>query len=454
MRFERSLPPNSSISSRTPAPSRRRRAGWLQTLLLIGFVICFALSALALTALWWLTDNPTATQGSGALAITQGEIMPALALMELAGDPANALAYQALQAAQLETSRALTVFGLGAMPASRIGLTMQLAQRLQAIDHQEGAQQLYRHSRALAILEPNLDPLARGEALIQVTAGFLALNQLEEASATAQQVKRIAMQTPDLLPAQRSELVRNLLALIAPLQDELLTQELQEVARNPYLTPQGVLITSAWPLAPTTATFSPELSDAIFRRQQLARQLAEFLIQGSLAQAGPLLQPLQAALQTEDQARVAYFTQLSTDPNLTLSLQFWLLTQQQEWLTKKLAIAKGVFGFSLYPEWEANQAAIEQELATTLANLHQILLEFAQAQNEPVAQLSARIDAHRWLALQTELGFYPAAAAAEVGEQLRLAQAELAQNGTNLALPITYDSAAARPGFWISATTP
>jgi len=285
-----------------------------------------------------------------------------------------------------------------------------------------------------------------------VTAGFLALNQLDEASATAQQVKRIAMQTPDLLPAQRSELVRTLLGLIAPLQDELLAQELQEIARNPYLTPQGLLITSAWPLTPTTAAFSPELSDAIFRRQQLARQLAEFLIQGSLAQAGPLLQPLQAALQAEDQARAAYFTQLSTDPNLTLSLQFWLLTQQQEWLTKKLAIAKGVFGFSLYPEWEANQTAIEQELATTLANLHQILLEFAQAQSDLVAQLSARIDAHRWLALQTELGFYPPTAAAEIGEQLRIAQAELAQNGTSIALPIIYDAATAPPGFWIGAT--
>lgn len=454
MRFERSLPPNSSISSRAPTQRRRRRAGWLQTLLLIGFVICFALSALALTALWWLTDNPTAAQSSGTLAITQSEIMPSLALMELAGDPVSALAYQALQATQLETSRALTIFGLSAMPTSRIGLTMQLAQRLQAADHQEGAQQLYRHSRALAILDPNLDPLARGEALIQVTAGFLALNQPDEASVTAQQVKHIALQTPDLLPAQRSELVRNLLSLIAPLQDERLTQELQEVARNPYLTPQGILIINAAPLAPTAPALSPEVSDAIFRRQQLARQLAEFLIQGSLAQAGPLLQPLQAALQAEDQARAAYFTQLSTAPDLTLSLQFWLLTQQQEWLTKKLAIAKGVFGFSLYPEWEANQAAIAQELATTLANLHNVLLEFAQAQSDPLAQLAARIDAHRWLALQTELGFYPATAATEVGEQLRIAQAELAQNGTSVALPITYDREAAQPGFRISATTP
>jgi len=437
-----------------PPKFRRRRAGWLQTLLIVGFIICFGLSALALTALWWLTDSPTAPQSSGQLTIAQSEILPSLALMELAGDPASALAYQALQAAQLETSRALTLFGLSTMPASRIGLAMQLAQRLQAADHQTGAGQLYRQSRALAILDPHLAPLARGEALLQVTTGFLALNQPAEASATAQQVKRIALQTPDFLPVQRSQLVRSLLELIAPLRDEQLTQELQEVARNPYLTPQGVVMPATEPPVASAPAFSPELSDAIFRRQQLARQLAEFLIQGSLSQADPLLQPLQAALQAEDQARAAYFTQLSTAPDLTLSLQFWLLTQQQAWLTQKLAIAKGAFGFSLYPEWEANQGAIAQELANTIANLHNVLLEYAQAQSETIPQLAARIEAYQWLALQIELGFYPTSAAPEVAEQLRVAQAELGQNGLTLALPIIYDAAAAMPGFQIGATTP
>lgn len=453
MRFERSIPPNPAISPRPTTKAKGRKGSWLQTLLLIGFVICVALSALALFALWWLTDSPTASEVDEPLAIVQPAIVPSLALMELAGDPPGALAYQALQAAQLETSRALTVYGLALMPASRIGLTMQLAQRLQASDNLDGARHLYRQTRALAVLDTNLDPLARGEALIQATKGFIALNQLAEARETAEQVQLIARQTPDLLPVQRSQLVRDLLAIITPLADELLTQGLQELARSPYLSPQGLLLTAATPLVAQPPALTPELTTATFRRQQLARQLAEFLIQGPLDQAGPLLQPLQEALRAEDQLRTAYFTQLSTNPDLTLSLQFWLLTQQQEWLTDKLAVAKGAFGVSLMPDWETNLVAISQELATTVANLHNVRLQFAQAESEPVAQFAGRISAHQWLALQVELGFYPQTAAAEIGEQLRVAQAELAQNGLGAALPIIYKMDATSPGFRIGPTS-
>ena len=442
------------MSPQRPATVRRRKAGWLQTLLLIGFVICFALSALALAALWWLADSPTSPANNGPLAISQPAIVPSLALMALAGDPTNALAYQALHAAQLETSRALTVFGLAIMPSTRIGLTMQLAQRLQESGKQEEARYLYRQTRALAVLDLTLDPLARGEALIQSTTGFIALNAFDEALDSAQQVKRIALQTPELLPVQRSQLVRDLLDMIGPLQDELLTQELQELARSPYLSPPGVVVTAAPPKVAEPPALTPELTTAIFRRQQLSRQLAEFLVQSPFDQASPLLQPLQEALRAEDQLRAAYFTQLSTDPDLTLSLQFWLLTQQQEWLTDKLAISEGAFGFSLLPEWESDQVAITQELATTVANLHNVLLEFAQAQAEPALQLSGRLYAHQWLALQVELGFYPQNAAPEIGEQLRVAQAELAQNGVVSALPIVYDATAIPPGFRIGTTTP
>jgi hypothetical protein len=53
------------------------------------------------------------------------------------------------------------------------------------------------------------------------------------------------------------------------------------------------------------------------------------------------------------------------------------------------------------------------------------------------------------MAMQTELGFYPQRRAAEIGEQLRIAQDELAVHGTTAALPIYYQVDATPPGYRI-----
>ncbi|MCA9334479.1 hypothetical protein KC963_05505, partial [Candidatus Saccharibacteria bacterium] len=242
---------------------RSRRYRWLQVLLLTGFALCFFISILALVALWWLANDTPLRSTSQALQIDAEQVMPQLALMQLAGDPAGALVNQALHAGAYDTSHALLTFGINAMPETRVAVLLQLAQRLQQENHQGQAAQLLRKGRALAVLDTQLVPLERADALLQCTAGFLTLDLPEEATDAAYQAKRIIEQTPDLLPAERSRLLQELLPLTARLEDDVLRQQVQELARSPYLSPGGVLVHRELHLVDGSIEFDSELATLV-----------------------------------------------------------------------------------------------------------------------------------------------------------------------------------------------
>lgn len=429
--------------------SDKPRYQWLQFLLLIGFGLCVLLSVLALVALWWLVDTTSVTRQNDRLILHSENVLPQLALMALAGDPVDALAQQAFQAAEYDTSYALLTFGITEMPVSRIAFVLQLAQHFQ--DHQtDQATQLLRNARAIAILDPALSPLEAANALQQCTIGFLALDRGDEAIDAATQVKRIVEQTPDLLPAERNRLLQDLLPITAQLPNETLHQQVQELARSPYLSPDGLLIQTELPFSDGSFEYDTQLTDLIRERQQLSRRLAEQILQAPDANHDSLIQALRQTLQAEDQQRTLYFNQISSSANLTFPLQFWSLNEQRRWLITKVAIARRTFGLALMPEWEDTSSILLQELTQVTDNLQTVLLAMAQSQPEQLDQFRQRIAVLRWLALQAELGVYPRRAA-DIGERLRIAQNELSLIGTNAALPVQYQVDAVPSGFRIES---
>ncbi len=444
MRFE------SSYSS-SPIQTRRNRGHrWLQLWLIIGFALCALVSSVALIALWWLYGTAPATQAENLLTVASTRVRPELAIMYLAGDPVDALAMQALQAGEYSTSQALITFGVDATPTPRLALVLQLAQRMQQQGSDEQAIQLLRNGRAIAILDSALTPLERADALLLCAKNFLALGQEDEAIDAAQQVKTIAEQTPDLLPAVRSHLLQDLLPLTNKLSDKTLRQQVQELARSPYLAPGGLVIQEPLPFAEGSFEFDQQLTTLIRERQQVARQLAERMLQAPLADREPLVQALAQVLQAEDEARTLYFNQISSSQNLTFSLQFWSVNEQRQWLILKLAVAKRAFGLSLIPAWETAQDSLANELTLVTDTLQTVLLGLAQSKPEPLAQLTQRIAILRWLALQSEIGLYPQRTT-EIDERLRVAQNELAQIGTTAALAVSFHLDATPPGYRINS---
>jgi hypothetical protein len=432
---------------------KSRRRSWVQSLLLLGFIICLTVGSLALGALWWLYRAPTSSVASTQPTFQPARIVPSLALMQLAGDPVEALAYQAINAGEAETSRALTWIGLTEMAPARIALLLKLATAAEE-EQPATAQSLYQQVHALAVLDSALPPLARSQALLRSISGLLDLNEQAAALDVVQQVLLIVKQAPDLLPAQRSQILRDLQTVTLPLRAESAFQrELTELIRNPYLSLNTTLFSGHWPTLSEAPVPDPLLVSVTAERQQAARTFAQRLLQVQPLDAEAERQRLVLALLIEDQERTAYFYQISASQNLTFSLQFLALEQQRDWLITKLAVAQRLYGVALIPEWESNQAAIVQELAQVTADLQQQLLALAQTQSTPEQQVAQRFYALTWLAQQIEFGLYPQSNAAELGEQLRVLQGEMTQLNLTPALPVAYVADATPPGFRIIATT-
>lgn len=439
------------IQSSFPSQTNQTKSrGWLQPLLLLGFIICLIIGLTALGALWWLYRAPAALRSTSPLPTFRTEqIIPQLALMQLAGDPSEALAYQALTAGEIETSRALTWISIDQMAAARVELILKLAQHVSAEDQSESAQNLYKQARALAVLDSALTPMTRSQALLRCVSGLLALGEQAAALDAAQQLLLIVQQAPDLLPAQRSQLLRDLQSMAPSAKPATFERELNELIRNPYLSPSTTLLSGQWPILTDVPALDPTIAALITERQQAARALAERLLQVSAIDAEGERQRLVRALLIEDQQRTAYFNQISTVQNLTFSIQFSALQQKRDWQLIKLAVAQRLYGLSLIPEWEASQVAILQEVNTTTADLQEALIALAKTQETPEQQLVQRFYALTWLAQQIEFGFYPQSYGPELSEQLRVLQGEFVQANIVPALPVAYKADATPPGFRI-----
>ncbi|MEZ4733937.1 MAG: hypothetical protein R3E79_43145 [Caldilineaceae bacterium] len=332
--------------------TKPRRRVWLQSLLLLGFIICLVIGCVALGALWWLYQAPRALQPIVPLPSLQTEqIVPQLALMQLAGDPSEALIYQALNAGEIETTLAFLSVGVEQMSSPRAALILKLAQRFTADGQWQSAQQLYQQAQALAVLDLALAPLERSQIFMQCIAGWLALGEDDAALDAAQQVLLIVQQVPDLLPAQRSQVLHDLQRMTSPFQGTDFARKLDELLRNPYISPSTIILSGQWPTLADEPAMDATLAQLIVERQNAARRLAERLIQAPPTDAEAERQLLVRALLLEEQQRSTYFYQNSSTQNLTFSLQFALLQQQRNWLLIKLAVARRAYGIPLVAEW-------------------------------------------------------------------------------------------------------
>ncbi len=430
--------------------TKRPRRRWLELLLLTGFIFCLliGLAALAVLVAHYRTIQPN-LKDNPLQAIQTKQVSPPLALMRLGGDPADALAFQAMNAGELETSRSLITYAPGDEPG-RLGVLLQLAHLYLARKEPLAAAQIYRLAQTVAILDPALGSFERGQALVQCTEGMLAANERTAALDSLTQAKRVAEQAPDLLPVQRSQIFTTLRPLASQLNDETLTREIEELARNPFLKPTGALLISQWSNFFAPVPPDATLTTAIATRQQRVHELAQRIAVTKGADIDPERQALAQALIAEDQLHQAY-TQSRLTAGLALPQQVWLLEQQRNWLILKTQVALGGFGLTLVPEWENTKAELLQDLSTATRRLFDALFAVANAQEKPLDQAMTRLEVLHWLALQVDLGLYPNPNLQDLESKLQAAQADLVRLGQSPAFPIAYGAEATPPGFRIQA---
>ncbi len=259
--------------------SARKRGPWLEITLITGFIFSLLVGIGALAVLFASSRGEELSLATPASQTIDPErIVPQLALAELAGDPGEALAYQAAAAGELDSASAIALTDAGLTGRQRLSLLLRLGERYLAADSADAAALHLNLARAVAVLDPALDGIERSAALAQVAGGFLAAGEDAAALDAAVQSMRVAEQTPGLLPTHRSQAYENLRPVAAALDDGAFTQELNELARNPYFEPPGALVSPALPALRAPVPFDEEVSAAIAQRQQAARVLADRIV--------------------------------------------------------------------------------------------------------------------------------------------------------------------------------
>ncbi len=436
--------------SHLDSPLRPHR--WLERLLLLIFLLCLLVGLGALALFFVVRNSAQPSLNVDPLrSVRVNLISPSIALRQLSGDGAAALAAQTIQAGYLETARAILIYATDISPVERSGRLSHLARAYLAAGQNDAAAQVYAQVISAAVLEDAI-PLTERVHLLKLSADGLYKTGFEDAAIdAATQALRIAVQAPGLLPAQRSALFNDLRAIVERFDRsnpavESLRLQLRDYARNPYLTGVGLVVT------PTLATFPQQFAydsltqEKITVRRQAARILADRIAFTSGVDIEPERQALAQALLEEDQARARFYQ----DPGeLSREQQLWLWLDRRAWLVEKARIALQGYGLSILPQWESELDVILNQLSADHVFLNSLMMAFVVDQPTATQKLLLQVEIHHWAAAQAMRGLYPNAPTNDIGELLRSLQEELRREGTPLALPVIFDPAATPPGFRI-----
>jgi hypothetical protein len=361
---------------------------------------------------------------------------------------ADGIAVQAIQAGELETARAILTYDTQMKPGARAARLAQLGRFYQEAGDAAAAAQAQALAVPIAVLDLSVPPLDRARSLVQVAQGLLAAGQNTAALDAAVQAQRLATQTPDLLPAHRSQVLADLQELAADLQDPAFAARVDDLARNPYLSPSGTQIPHRLSTFAQQMPYDAALQAAMTARQQAAVILADRIALTGGVDIDPERQALAQALLAEDQLRGQFYQQ-ARDEAISLPQQVWLLQDWLRWLTLKLRIARLGFGVSVLPEWEQQAGALSAELGAAYNDYAAALDAQAAALSTAADQALQRVENQLWLAQEAERGLYAAIAPTDLGERLRIVQDDAARQAGALALPIAYDPQSTPPGFRI-----
>ena len=406
-------------SSFTTYPTQRKRRRGLETVFVLGFIACLLLGVAALGALWYLRgEDATSPDVADPFSLLQpDQVLLALATRDLAGDPTSALVRQALGANEIDTAAALLLFDTTSTGSARAALWQQIARAWR--DSGEGAslaKSVVADAQALhmGVLDLSLHSLERGQLLTNAAAGFAesaALgngNARDYAIVAATQAKRAIAQSPDLLPAQRGQLLQPLKPIVAQLNAPDLLAEVDDLLRNPFLSPAGVALKSTWSTLYTPPASDAGIDAAVAQRELTARNLADRYALTNGIDVEPEIEALRQALIAEDAARTAWF-QSAIAGATTQQQQLGLLLEHHDWLIRKLAVANRAYGLSLMPEWENARLALEAELNGLVSNTETIVRAIADAQPTPLDQNLLRAEASMHSAQESAAGRYPGA---------------------------------------------
>jgi len=347
------------------------------------------------------------------------QVVPHLALMGLAGWSDQQVAVTALSEGQWETAYATLAYDTRVADRERAGLWLSLGDGFAEAGQGERAALSYQQVETIAVLSPVLSDYVRADALSQAALGLARLGRTEAAERLAEETLVIVRGSPDLQPVLRQQLVERVAEVYRLLGDEGRRRETLALLKPGVLPPLGAPeeVAALLPTLEVPVEVPQAVQEAEKERKTAALRAAQGLVPGAgVADAG--WRPVLArALQQEDAVREAEFGALR-EGEVRLVEQAALARHQVNWLTIKYRVARGDYGVSLVPEWEAQANDIRSALARAYQDLYSIYEDEVVALPTPEEVRQGWVEVLREEAKTGRLGLYPNYPERQVAENL------------------------------------
>jgi hypothetical protein len=302
----------------------------------------------------------------------------------------------------------------------------------------------YQMAGLIAALSPNLPDTARADIFLEAGEQLSELNQADWAKFYLDQAFVVATESPFLQGAHRRSVFERL-------QKDYLRLNERELARKSLDQTAKPLGSAADP--GTQLFILPQASEAIAlplstqeaeaNRWSRAQELAALLVERGGRAPEAAKEALKEALLAEDEEKLSFYSQ-ELNAAAQLSRKIDITIAQIEWLSTKYRIARGAYGLSLVPEWEAQAEQIRAELTKTYEALYAFYADLIVALPE-VSQIDKATEERlRREVLAGELGRYPNYPEEQRRKQLLDASSQLLTTQPELGLFVGVGQAAGR----------
>ncbi len=386
------------------------------TLTIIMFILLAAIGAFLFSGQFGLAQSTGGTiiRGRNPLnTVNPAEIDPALALASLGGVADADVIIEAIRKGRPETALAALAYRPTLPDKESAGDFLLLGNAYQANNNREKAVFCYQMAGQIATLSPNLADTVRADIFVEAAEKLTTLDQADWVKFYLDQAFVVAAKSPFLQGAHRHGVFERLQKDYTILYEQNGLAEARELARqslNLSAKPQSLAGNTEQlfilPQNSEAIALPMALQEAEANRWSRAQELAALLVErgGNAPQSAK--DALKEALVAEDAQKLPFYAQeLSAAAQLSRKIDITLA--QIEWLSTKNRIARGAYGLSLVPEWEAQAEQIRADLTKTYEGLYALYADLIVALPELSQIDKATEERLRREILAGELGRYP-----------------------------------------------
>lgn len=387
------------------------------TLTIIMFILLAAIGTFLFSGQFGLVQSAggTIVRGRNPLnTVNPEEIDPALALASLGGVSDADVIIEAIRKGRPETALAALAYRPTLPDKESAGDFLLLGDAYQASNNHEKAIFCYQMAGLIGTLSPNLADTIRADVFVEAAEKLMELDQAEWARFYLDQAFVVANKSPFLQGAHRRGVFERLQKDYTLLYEQHGLAEARELARqslNLSAKPQSLAGSGTeqlfiLPQSSEAVALPMSLQEAEAARWSRAQELAALLVErgGNAPQVAK--DALKEALVAEDAQKLPFYTQ-ELNAAAQLSRKIDITLAQIEWLSIKYRIARGAFGLSLVPEWEAQAEQIRADLTKTYETLYALYADLIVALPELSQIDKATEERLRREILAGELGRYP-----------------------------------------------